>query len=119
MDNRSSEITRLQRERVKFLSERASTLQDFFEAGNGDKESVVAGKIDLLNAQIEYAADRNDRQKVYDEIIQQYESWIKLIELLIERPDPRPIAETGMLRAKLLLLKSRLAKAKISQLNTC
>jgi hypothetical protein len=113
------EVTALQQERIKLMTERVAIIESFTKIDILDRAELARVRVDLAKAKLEYAKSNDQKRAVLDELIALHDILIKFAELKAKAParaqSPGVRIAPVLASADALLLKSERIKYQIER----
>lgn len=111
----SGQIAELQKKRISFLERRVELIESRFAANQASGGDVTTAKIDMIDAQLDYASSDEQRRGLLSELLKQLDKQIEIAKLMIDPPirPGREADETFDAASALLLLQAERIRVQI------
>ena len=104
----SNSVKQLREQRLAVLQEIYDLSKASFNAGEIPAERVQRAKLDVLQAKLDLAVDREERHELLKQAVMQAEQWESI---LVERSKAGEVTRADALQAKALVLRARIELA--------
>jgi hypothetical protein len=116
-----NKIASLQQQRIELLQQRVAKIESLAKAGIADRAELIRPRMDVLNARLDYAETKAEKQDLLEALIAEYDQLIQISEAMTRAPvsPPKPGERTPKVNAQLaamsdlLLLKSERVRIEI------